>query len=76
MKFQIMLHLYNFIVVWHTASGLTKVLGGNISSISSMLMKLVDEGLLRRKKGIGPRGGYGYTLSAKGRLKMKEDLGR
>jgi len=39
---------------------------GNISlsegSVSSVLKKLVDEGVLKRKKGIGSRGGFGYKL--------------
>jgi DNA-binding Lrp family transcriptional regulator len=39
---------------------------GNISlsegSVSSVLKKLVDEGVLKRKKGIGRCGGFGYKL--------------
>jgi Fe2+ or Zn2+ uptake regulation protein len=37
-----------------------------LSSLSSVLKRMHDEGLLYRVNGWGPRGGYGYMLTMKG----------
>ena len=34
-----------------------------LSTLSSTLKKMYDDGLLIRTEGYGPRGGYGYSLS-------------
>jgi len=33
-----------------------------LSSLSSLLKKMVDNGELKRIENVGPRGGYGYAL--------------
>ena len=39
-----------------------------LSSLSSILCKMVKSGELARHKGVGPRGGYGYRLQSSGDL--------
>jgi DNA-binding MarR family transcriptional regulator len=45
-----------------TATQLGKITGLKLESLSSVLKKMVDAGLLERVGGFGPRGGYGYTV--------------
>lgn len=45
-----------------TATELHKQLNIDLSSLSSVLKKMTDEGVLDRFDGHGPRGGYGYVL--------------
>ena len=35
------------------------------TAVSSILCKMFKEGGIRRKKGVGPKGGYGYRLVEK-----------
>jgi predicted transcriptional regulator len=46
----------------YTASHLAKVLNLKLSSLSSILKKMIDDQELQRVDNIGPRGGYGYCL--------------
>lgn len=46
-----------------TACGLARQTGVRIDSLSSQLIRLTRDGTLIRVKGVGPRGGYGYTLA-------------
>ncbi len=46
-----------------TAIEIAGVLDEKLSSVSSVLKKMVDNKTLKRRKGVGPRGGYGYRLS-------------
>ncbi len=46
-----------------TATTIANVLDCKVSSVSSLLKKMCDSGLLMRCKGVGPRGGYGYVVA-------------
>lgn len=45
-----------------TAVEISRALGLRCASLSSYLRKQVKTGVLMRKTGCGPRGGYGYFL--------------
>ncbi len=45
-----------------TASQLGRMMHKDSESVFSLLTKLVGRNVLRREKGHGPRGGYGYFL--------------
>jgi len=45
-----------------TAGELSKALGVQLSSLSSLVKKMCDEGSMERFPNHGPRGGYGYRL--------------
>jgi predicted transcriptional regulator len=45
-----------------TALEISTALKIKLSSLSSILKKLVDEDILVRRKRFGPCGGYGYTV--------------
>jgi predicted transcriptional regulator len=45
-----------------TAARLAIELDVGLSSLSSLLNRLVKEGKLKRADGVGPRGGYGYYV--------------
>lgn len=45
-----------------TASHIARCLSVKLSSVSSLLKKMTDEGLLERIENTGPRGGYGYSI--------------
>jgi hypothetical protein len=58
-----------------SATHIANVLHLNPASVSSVLVTMVNEGVLRRKDGLGPRGGYGYFFrgvrAAHGRAQAK-----
>lgn len=66
----LMLHLADP-VTGVTATALCKFLNDasqqsdhvKLSTLSSLLTKMYDVGDLNRIKGVGPRGGFGYTLA-------------
>jgi len=45
-----------------TATEIAKAAGGWAPTVSSFLTKQVRVGVMFRKKGIGPRGGFGYSM--------------
>ena len=47
----------------YTATDLAKLIERPLPSVSSLLKRMVDAGELRRRKGKGPRGGYGYYVA-------------
>ena len=51
-----------------TATQLAKLIDRSPATVSSMLKKMHDAGLLDIAIGVGPRGGMGYKLTAFGRL--------
>jgi len=59
---QIVLDAFDGEQITMTATQLGKITGLKLESLSSVLKKMVDAGLLERVGGFGPRGGYGYTV--------------
>jgi len=51
---------------WMTATKIAKHLDRPVSSVSSVLLKMTLDGRLRRKKGVGPLGGFGYNITPRG----------
>ncbi len=49
-----------------TASEISRSLGIGLSSVSSLLRRMVAAGEILRVAGFGPRGGYGYLLRKDG----------
>jgi len=45
-----------------SATELARVIGEHPSTASSILKRLTDQHVVRREKGEGPRGGFGYWL--------------
>lgn len=45
---------------WVTATEIALYVGEKLSSVSSLLKRMVDEGQLERRRGMGPRDGFGY----------------
>lgn len=45
-----------------TATDLSRQLGVRLSSLSSLLKKMCDDGMLERLPDYGPKKGYGYRL--------------
>jgi hypothetical protein len=63
-----------------TAVQIQKYLAANgskplLSSLSSLLRKMVDEGLILRVEKFGPRGGYGYMKNFDRRDDLREAAG-
>ena len=56
------LQTYSIYGGWLTATELSRLTGHKLSSLSSLLKKMCDEGDVIRKKGLGLRGGYGYRV--------------
>jgi predicted transcriptional regulator len=48
---------------YFTATDLAYFLDVKLASLSSLLCKLADEGILEKLDNVGPRGGYGYRLN-------------
>jgi len=46
----------------HSAAGVSKGTKHKLSSVSSVLVKMTNAGIVMRNAGFGPRGGYGYSL--------------
>jgi hypothetical protein len=47
---------------WSSAAQVARHFNDNSNTTSSFLLKLVQEGVLDRENGHGPRGGYGYRV--------------
>lgn len=50
---------------WLSATTIANLLEAKASSVSSLLVKLVDQKVLVRAEGKGPSGGWGYRLRVK-----------
>jgi len=51
------------VVPFKSAHQLARIVCADSSSVSSILRRLALRGVVNREKGLGPRGGYGYTLN-------------
>lgn len=47
------------------ASVIAKRINAKLESVASQLLKMCKQGTLERRDGVGPRGGYGYSLKVK-----------
>jgi predicted transcriptional regulator len=45
-----------------TAAQMAKKIDAKLASVASQMLKMCKQGTLERTSGVGPRGGYGYTL--------------